>query len=642
MRNQRKFVLPLTLILGMGLSSSCDRFRSTQVIGPAVDSASAPTSGADSHSVAPSGLRRITILATNDLHGGVEPELDKTGRKVGGSALLAGAIQAVRQAAAASTDRGVLLLDGGDQFQGTLLSNFDEGQLVFSLYNRLGYDAIVPGNHDYDFGPLGWLDDRVNDQNPDKNPRSTIERLAASARFPLLSANTYEKSSLMDLAGKPVTVEGVGCVAGDSSAVIDWSRARRPGFLRPYVIRNVADVRVALIGIDNQFTPNTTTAENVSDLCFRRESDEILAVRQELEGKADVFVLMMHNGDSQTETTGSALVAELLRARPDAIDAVVAGHTHAVNDVEIDGVPMIQSGSGGKMFGRVDLVYDLDARRVVRQKMRKAAGIRLLPDRCSAPAAALCSDSPGSVAYEGIAAPADVDVKADIARARAGIADLAGRKLGSTPRELWRNRTGESPLSNLLTDALRSATGADIAMINTGGIRDSMPAGDIDYETLFKVIPMSNHAVVLGDVPASVVLALIETSIQTCGEFGALLPSGIRVTFERNCKVRQREGRDREARLLRVETVGGEVIFDREKGIRVDDSRKFTVATLDFLASGGSAFKSFIGQKIIRDFGVFREILTEELERHPLSSDRPARVDQRWKEITPVSAGERR
>ena len=141
---------------------------------------------------------------------------------------------------------------------------------------------------------------------------------------------------------------------------------------------------------------------------------------------------------------------------------------------------------------------------------------------------------------------------------------------------------------------------------------------------------------------ASVVLALIETSIQTCGEFGALLPSGIRVTFERNCKVRQREGRDREARLLRVETVGGEVIFDREKGIRVDDSRKFTVATLDFLASGGSAFKSFIGQKIIRDFGVFREILTEELERHPLSSDRPARVDQRWKEITPVSAGERR
>src|SRR5262249_18436663 len=104
--------------------------------------------------------RQITILATNDIHGGVEPSgKGKKGKKSGGLALWAGVADAIRKGIQKQykEQAGVVTVDAGDQFQGTLISNKNEGQLVFSAMDEVGYDAVIPGNHDYDFGPVGWL-----------------------------------------------------------------------------------------------------------------------------------------------------------------------------------------------------------------------------------------------------------------------------------------------------------------------------------------------------------------------------------------------------------------------------------------------------------------------------------------------------
>jgi 5'-nucleotidase len=567
------------------------------------------------------GLRRITLLGTNDIHGSIESETDKKGQVVGGLALLKGAVQAIRTAAQndSSTPSGVLLLDGGDQFQGTLLSNYDEGQLVFSAMNEVGYDAAVPGNHDYDFGPIGWLDDRVNDSNPDKNRRGALERLVHAARFPLIDANTYYRDSLVDYLGKPVEVKGSGCEPVDPNALVDWTKARRPEIFAPYIIKNVADVRVALIGIDNQSTPTVTTLENVSDLCFRKEADEVIALRQELEGKADVFVLVMHNGDADGQTTGSDLIAEILKARPGAIDAVIAGHTHHIDNVRIGPVPMIQSGANGKLFGRIDLTFDLDSHQIISEKTQSKAGIKLV----------------SSTSYDGIPATESSDVLSLIQSARKAIAPLTDRILGKAAGKLWRNRNGESPLNNLLSDAIRDVTGADISFINTGGIRDDIDAGDVTYEAMFKVIPFGNHAVVIGDVGADTVVKMIERSITTCGKFGALVPSGIRVLFYKDCK-RQVDGVDPQAQLLHVETLNKKVLFDRRDHIQPDPNQKLTVGTFDFLADGGSGADGLQGKPRLKDLGVFREVITDRFVEHPFTAE--AKTDGRWKALKPPTA----
>jgi 5'-nucleotidase len=561
-------------------------------------------------------LRKLTILATNDIHGGVEAQLDKKGQATGGMALLKGAVQAIRTAAQAETDipRGVLVVDGGDQFQGTLLSNYDEGQLVFSTMNEVGYDAAVPGNHDYDFGPIGWLDDRVTPTTVDKNPRGALERLVHQARFPLIDANVYYRDSLVDLAGHPVAVNGTGCNPNDPTALIDWTRARRPNFFLPYVIKTVADVRVALIGIDNQSTPTVTTLANVSDLCFRKEADEVLALRQELNGKADVFVLVMHSGDSDNEKSGSGLIQEILNARPGAIDAVVAGHTHHVDNVRVGAVPMIQSGANGKLFGRIDLTYDMDSHQVIADETQAQAGIRLVSES----------------SFDGIDAPADQGVLDLIKSARQAIAPLSTRKLGTATAKLWTDRNGESPLSDLLTDALRELGGADVALINTGGIRDSLAAGEVTYENLFKVIPFGNRAVVLGDVSEDTLVKMVERSITTCGKFGALVPSGIRVLFYKDCS-KAVDGIDPNAQLLHVETASGEVLYDRRDQIKPDPKKMLTIATLDFLADGGSGADGLQGKPVLKDLGIFREALADQFAAHPFTAG--AKTDGRWKAL---------
>ena len=94
----------------------------------------------------------LSIVGTNDLHGGIVP---RDGR--GGLALLGGYVNNLR--AVRAKDGAVLLIDAGDMFQGTLESNLTEGAVVVSAYNALGYAAAAVGNHEFDFGPVGAVRD---------------------------------------------------------------------------------------------------------------------------------------------------------------------------------------------------------------------------------------------------------------------------------------------------------------------------------------------------------------------------------------------------------------------------------------------------------------------------------------------------
>src|SRR5262245_45819785 len=88
---------------------------------------------------------QITLLGTNDIHGGLEPRVSTKNVSAGGMAFWAGAVDAMRRGLKKKLgDRSrVVLVDAGDQAQGTLLSNFNEGELIFRVMDRMGYDAII-------------------------------------------------------------------------------------------------------------------------------------------------------------------------------------------------------------------------------------------------------------------------------------------------------------------------------------------------------------------------------------------------------------------------------------------------------------------------------------------------------------------
>ncbi|MGI9139648.1 MAG: bifunctional metallophosphatase/5'-nucleotidase, partial [Gemmatimonadaceae bacterium] len=92
----------------------------------------------------------LRIIGTNDFHGALEPRADSAGVRLGGAAYVAAAIRAAAAECAPRCE--VLLLDGGDMFQGTPASNTAYGMPVVELYNALGYAGAALGNHEFDWG----------------------------------------------------------------------------------------------------------------------------------------------------------------------------------------------------------------------------------------------------------------------------------------------------------------------------------------------------------------------------------------------------------------------------------------------------------------------------------------------------------
>ena len=125
-------------------------------------------------------LVTISIVGTNDLHGHIEA-LPRLG----------GYIANLRRARARDGG-GVVLLDAGDMFQGTLESNMNEGAAVVRAYNALKYDAAAIGNHEFDFGPVGPA---TAPRAPGDDPRGALKARAAEAQFPFLAANLVDAAT---------------------------------------------------------------------------------------------------------------------------------------------------------------------------------------------------------------------------------------------------------------------------------------------------------------------------------------------------------------------------------------------------------------------------------------------------------------
>src|SRR6185503_18955273 len=122
--------------------------------------ATSPSQPHPSPQPAPRGPVTLSIVGTNDLHGALER-----------LPVFAGFVANLR-AARAADGGGVVLVDGGDMFQGTLESNLAEGTDVVRAYNQIGYAAAAVGNHEFDYGPEGK---RTVAASADDDPRGALK-----------------------------------------------------------------------------------------------------------------------------------------------------------------------------------------------------------------------------------------------------------------------------------------------------------------------------------------------------------------------------------------------------------------------------------------------------------------------------------
>src|SRR5438552_6001969 len=227
--------------------------------------------------VEPGRASRLTIVGINDTHGALlaappPPGIARsTDGEIGGADWFGGYLEVIR---AEARERGgaVVVLDGGDEFQGTLISNQFRGRSVTDVYNALGVTAAALGNHEFDFG-IPVLEERI-----------------AQARYPILAANVFLKGT-----------------------------RQRPQWLRPSVLIDAGGIRVGIIGLATVETPLTTNPALIAGIDFV-EGGAVAAEEADLlrSRGATVVVICAHAGPGPPENEIQR-IAESVRGTGDAI-----------------------------------------------------------------------------------------------------------------------------------------------------------------------------------------------------------------------------------------------------------------------------------------------------------------------------------
>ncbi len=484
---------------------------------------------------APAAPIHLTLIGTNDTHGWVTPNSVEGEAKVGGSAALAAYVKILRD----ENPGGVILLDAGDLFQGTLVSNLSEGAVVIDAFNAIGYDAAAVGNHEFDYGPVGVHVTAA----PGEDVFGALKARIAQAHFPLLSANIYEKATGLRPAWLP----------GDGTLIIE-----RKG------------VKIGIVGLTTPQTPSTTLPINVESLRFAPLAPEAIAAAKSLrERGANLVIAVMHAGgkctkwndphDTSSCDTDSGEVFQMLSQMPaGTLDAVVAGHSHAVIGHFFQATPVIESPGMGRFMGVIDLFVD-PATRAVQPDATKIS--TLLPLR----------DAPGAT-FPAKPVVADAAVATLIAPALARVDELQHRKLGiDVPSAMHRNYEGESALGSFLSDSLRAEEKADVALLNPGGFRSDLKSGELTYGAVFEVMPFDNAIATL-DVTGEELLKLLKAAYG--GRKGVFAASGLDITLSK-CVSPDR---------LKAATLA--------KGKAISPKAHYRVVMPDFLARGGDGLQS--------------------------------------------------
>lgn len=448
--------------------------------------------------------------------------------------------------AAARFTGPTFLLDGGDVMQGTAISNLSWGRATIEAFNAAGYDAAALGNHEFDWG----ID--------------TLRARIGESRFAWLGANIYRENT-----------------------------REQPEWARSWVMLERGGVRVAIVGAALSTTPRIVLAGRLQGLAFGAEAPGIdAAVREARAAGADFVIVTMHVGASCADDGSEAAdrsggcegkMIEVAEALSERVDLIVGGHTHRRVLSSAAGIPLTESRSYGTAYGITDLEQTDSGTIVLQQQVRTPFGDEVRPDSA---------------------------VAAIVARWNESVRPVSERIVATFAVAMPRSNAGEYPLGQLLADVQRTATGAHIGIVNNGGIRRGLPAGEISYGMLFELQPFQNELVAVR-ADGSVLRQVLEAALGSNGRPGLQI-SGVTVRYDPSAPEGQRV---REMRLWDGREIGPET--------------PVTIGTSEFVATGGDGFEMLDAEDMTRTGLVDLDALVTYLEALPQPVQLPEHP-QRW------------
>lgn len=432
--------------------------------------------------------RRLKVFFTNDIHGGIIPQkaefLNPEFPPILGGGPAAARIIREARAQAETDGAATLLIDGGDTFQGTLVGTLSKGEAVVKYMNMVGYDAVVPGNHDFDEGKDNFIE------------------LVKASNFAWVACNIYDQET-----GEP------------------WE------WVKQSLIVEKMGLRIGITGAATVGTMAMSFPENIKGLEFRKEIPALRKSVADLRAQnVDLVVVLVHvglpydpregyqellNQDSESILYDQSVNSMEIAHFVDGIDILLGGHLHkgyqeAWEDPSNHTICLQNYANGGNL-GWVDVLIDMPTKSI--------AGYEYAADKNSLLLLQEDQFWPDSTVAKFAAEQQEL-----YAQNFLGV-------IGNTRTSLNRSSIGEAPMNNLICDVLRERCKADFAFMNFGGIRADIKAGSVTREDVFKVLPFGNE-IVSFQAKGSFLKLILETKLNGGGR--GLAISGAKVTFNRS------------------------------------------------------------------------------------------------------------
>ena len=481
---------------------------------------------------------RVTVMHTNDHHGRFwknrDGEYGMAARKT--------VVDNIRREVAAAGGFS-LLLDGGDVNTGVPESDLQDAVPDFRGMNLLGYDAMAVGNHEFDKHPI------------------VLKMQRDLATFPMLSANIYRQGQRM---------------------------------FDPYKVFTVGGLRIGVLGLTTEDTRKMVHPDNIRDMEFRSVIQEAARVVPELRGKADIVIATTHmghyeNGNRGTQSPGDVEMARAVKG----IDLVVGGHTQntacmkAENVLDREYVPgaeckpdrqngtwIVQAHEWGKYVGRADFEY--------RNGEFKLVKYALIPVNLKKPVKA--ADGKTSMVTYTPEIAQDPEMLALLTPFQNFGQQKLLIEVGSSDAKLEGDRaivrSQPAALAVMIGRAMMDKTSADFAVVNAGGVRDSLPAGKVNYKDVLTVHPFGN-TIVTADLSGAEVMSYLSEIVKMSAGSGAFPQfAGIELVIDK-----------------------GTVTQARIKGAAIDAAKRYRMVVNNFVAAGGDGYPKLTAHPSFVDTG---------------------------------------
>jgi 5'-nucleotidase / UDP-sugar diphosphatase len=373
-------------------------------------------------------------------------------------------------------------------------------------------------------------------------------------------------------------------------------RPREPDVCKSYVVKTIGTIRIGLIGlIGTRNYPDTFNRSVVREVEFQNPIAAAKKAAEELRERVEILVAITHQDTDEDLALAKAVPA---------LDVIIGGHTEGFDGLVPQGatrpvegrVELVGTGAvfvkthrQGRTLGRLDLL--------LHEKTIMVAEARNLPVTPTVP-----SNSDMARLVQDYARKLDEQT-------RQVIGEAALRLEG----EDQKIRTRETTLGNLLADLARRHAGTEIALVNAGMVRSSIPAGPVTLKQVWEVLPFDS-TVTTFRITGAQLQAALEHSVsrlpQSSGRF--LQVSGLTMTFDPAA-----------ASGSRIRTI-------LVNGAPLDLSRRYSVAAVAFIAEGGDGYAMFLHAPDKRDHQVpIRDLLISALKAGPLTAKEEGRIVSR-------------